>query len=355
VFVKLLLPILLTLLLIFGIIPVNFPSAFYGNSLAINEGQEYSEPLDHLKVQIQQFLIPTRQSWPLYPLVDNNRQKVWIGDTVIDSGRIWEFDITTNSFKEHRLNDTSIVTASVIDSKGVIWYLDPLLKRIGYYNTSSEAKNKVIDIQTNETIFGMAIDNRGIIWLTSPNDAKIYRFNTDTKSFEPVIHLPFAKSRPLGIVSDSSNLWVADELGGLIRIPSNNTETIYRYSPNGLRGDLLSSPTDILLIPQLNNIFVSNHNDKSVTSFNLTDNSFRNYELPTLGLPFGMALDNIGNIWIAQHTSNQSFVLNPISGQTREFVLPHSNPYAQWMTSDSSGDIWLGEQLAGSLGKIMIK
>jgi streptogramin lyase len=87
----------------------------------------------------------------------------------------------------------------------------------------------------------------------------------------------------------------------------------------------------------------------------LTDNKFRNYELATLGLPFGMALDKLGNIWFAQNTSNQSFVLNPTSGQSRQFVIPHPNPYAQWISADSNGDIWLGEQLAGSLGKIVIK
>jgi streptogramin lyase len=46
--------------------------------------------------------------------------------------------------------------------------------------------------------------------------------------------------------------------------------------------------------------------------------------------------------------------LDPISGDSRKFIIPHSNPYAQWVTSDSNGDVWLGEQLAGSLGKIGI-
>jgi streptogramin lyase len=354
--VRVLAPILLILLILLqGISMTRFSMIpLYSNALGSDSPQANSDPLDRLKVDIQQFPIPARQSWPLYPLFDNNRQKVWIGDTVIDSGRIWEFDIPTNIYKEHRLNDTSIVTASVIDSNGTIWYLDPLLKRIGYYVPSSHASNKVYDIQTNETIFGMAIDDSGIIWMTSPNDANIFRFDTNTRNFEPVIHLPFAKSRPLGIVYDESTLWIADELGRLIGISSNNTDTIYRYSPPHSYEDLLASPTDILSIPYLNSIFVSNHNDRSVTLFNLTSNQFRNYELDTLGLPFGMALDKLGNIWIVQHTSNQSFVLDPTSGNSRKFIIPHPNPYAQWATSDSNGDIWLGEQLAGTLGKIVV-
>jgi copper transport protein len=353
--VKILVSIVLILLILFHNITLTiFPSIPYSNALGSNKLQENSEPLDRLKVDIQQFPIPARQSWPLYPLFDNNRQIVWVGDTVIDSGRIWQFNIATNTYKEHKLNDTSIVTASVLDSNGNIWYLDPLLKRIGYYSPSSHTSNKVFDIQTNETIFGMAIDDKGIIWMTSPNDAKIFRFDTNSKNFEPAIHLPFAKSRPLGIVFDRSTFWIADELGSVIRISSINTDTIYSYSPPHSHEDLLSSPTDILSIPYLNSIFVSNHNDKSVTSLNMNDNQFRSYALATLGLPFGMALDKLGNIWIVQHTSNQSFVLDPSSGNYREFIIPHPNPYPQWVTSDSNGDIWVGEQLAGSLGKFVI-
>jgi len=48
--------ILLTLLLIPGIISVSIPStSVYLNALASDKPHEYSEPLDHLKVQIQQY------------------------------------------------------------------------------------------------------------------------------------------------------------------------------------------------------------------------------------------------------------------------------------------------------------
>jgi copper transport protein len=357
VLVSRLAPSALILLILFHSITLSkFPSiSIYSDALATDNLEANSDPLDRLKVDIKQFPIPTRPSWPLYPLFDHNRNVIWVGDTVIDSGRIWEFDIATKMYKEHKLNNTSIVTASVLDSNNTIWYLDPLLKRIGYYSPSIYASNKVFDIQTNDTIFGMAIDDKGIIWMTSPNDSLILRFDTNAKIFKPVIQLPFPESRPLGIEFDKKrNLWIADELGSIISISSIDTDTIYRYSPPNSQEDLLASPTAILLIPYLNSIFVSNHNDKSVTSFNMKNKEFRIYELPTLGLPFGMALGKLGHIWVVQHTSNQSFVLDPSTGNSREFIIPHPNPYVQWVTSDSNGDIWLAEQLAGSLGKLVV-
>jgi hypothetical protein len=43
-----------------------------------------------------------------------------------------------------------------------------------------------------------------------------------------------------------------------------------------------------------------------------------------------------------------------ICDSSRAFKLdPH--PYVQWITSDSNGNIWMAEQLAGSLGHIRIE
>lgn len=326
---------------------------FY-SSLAYDPAQSNIEGLQHLRMNFLQYPIPAEQSWPLYPLFDKARNSIWVGDTVIDSSRIWEFSITNSSYKEYKLNKISIVTALVLDAKNMVWYLDPLLKRIGILDPNSSFKNAVYNIQTNDTIFGMAIDNKGIIWLTSPDDGRVLRFDTSSRKFEPAIQLPY--SRPLGIAFDNKNtIWIADELGSIIRVPSASVDAIYRYSVPSANKTILPSPTAILVTRDGNNIYISNHNDKTVTSFNAATREFRSYKLPTSGLPFGMVMDNLGEIWIAQHTSNESFVLDPSGGELRKFVIPNSNPYVQWMTTDSDGDIWLAEQLTGSLGKIAVQ
>lgn len=326
---------------------------FY-SSLAYEPAQSNRERLQHLGINFLQYPIPAEQSWPLFPLFDKARNSIWVGDTVIDSSRIWEFSITNSSYKEYKLSKISIATALVLDSKNMVWYLDPLLKRIGTLDPNSSFKNAVYNIQTKDTIFGMAIDNKGIIWMTSPDDGRVLRFDTNSRKFDPAIELP--SSRPLGIVFDNKNsIWIADELGSIIRVPSFSAHALYRYSVPPASKSILPSPTAILVTRDGNNIYISNHNDKTITSFNMATREFRSYKLPTSGLPFGMTLDNLGEIWIAQHTSNESFVLDPSVGESRKFVIPNSNPYVQWMTTDSNGDIWLAEQLAGSLGKIVVQ
>ncbi len=318
--------------------------------------QENQDRLQNLKVSMQQFLIPNNESWPLYPLYDHYRNSIWVGDTVIDSGRIWEFNITTSKFEQHNLNDTSIVTVLALDSNNTIWYVDPLLKRIGYYSPSSHPVNHVYTLQTNVTIFGMTMDKNDTIWMTSPDNGEVLRFDTRTKEFKPAIHLPFPDSRPLGITFDEpNNIWIADERGSLIKINSNNIDVIDQYKPNASNGNILPNPTALVVMPDSTRIFVSNHDNKSITSFNTVTKMFSYYRLNTTGLPFGMAIDKYGDIWIAQHTSNRIFVFNPSSGGSKEFVLPYSHPYVQWITSDSNGNIWMAEQLVSSLGHIGIE
>lgn len=130
---------------------------------------------------------------------------------------------------------------------------------------------------------------------------------------------------------------------------------IDQYKPNASNGNILPNPTALVVMPDSTRIFVSNHDNKSITSFNTVTKMFSYYRLNTTGLPFGMAIDKYGDIWIAQHTSNRIFVFNPSSGGSKEFVLPYSHPYVQWITSDSNGNIWMAEQLVSSLGHIGIE
>jgi copper transport protein len=65
-----------------------------------------------------------------------------------------------------------------------------------------------------------------------------------------------------------------------------------------------------------------------------------------------MAMDMSGYLWVAEHTTNKIAVIDPKTGSSMEVVIPKSNPYVQFLTSDSQGNIWFAEQLGNSLGVI---
>ncbi len=135
------------------------------SAFALSESPKLSQLIFH----VQEFTIPgNNDSIPLYPLYDKNRNAIWVGDTAIDSSRILTFNLKSGKFLEHKLNGTSIVTVMAFDHNNThIWYVDPLLKRLGHYDPSANT-TKLYNIPTNGTISRIAIDLKNNVWLTSP-------------------------------------------------------------------------------------------------------------------------------------------------------------------------------------------
>ena len=65
-----------------------------------------------------------------------------------------------------------------------------------------------------------------------------------------------------------------------------------------------------------------------------------------------MAMGKYGYLWVAEHTTNKIAVIDPTTGSSMELKIPKANPYIQFLTSDSKGNIWFAEQRGDSLGVI---
>jgi copper transport protein len=311
--------------------------------------------LDQMKFNIKEFKIPDNNSQPLYPLYDNYRNVIWVGDTVINSGRIFEFKLNSNNFIEHKLNGTSIVTVMALDNNHQIWYADPLKKSLGHYDPNS-GTNQLYKIPNGDfVVSGTAIDNSNHIWLTSITTNSILRFNPETKNFT-TFHLPTPNTTALGITIDNGQtgqIWVTESTGKIANIDPTKNYKIVEYGPKG-RNNTLQDPTDLLIDPVTGDIYISEHEGHAVSVFDPILKTFnkRFSSLNPNGLPFGMAMDKYENLWVAEHTINKIAVIDPRTGEHKEVDIPSSTPFVQWITSDSEGNIWLAEQRGNSLGVI---
>lgn len=319
--------------------------------------------LSNLIFHIQEFTIPgNNDSIPLYPLFDKNRDVIWTGDTQIDSSRILEFNLTSGKFTEHKLNGTSIVTVMAFDhyNNNQIWYVDPLLKHLGRYDPSANS-TKLYAIPTQGIIARIAIDLNNNVWLTSPDSNEILKFNTQTKNFT-IIHLPTINAMPIGIIVDKASglIWIAEGKGNLASIDPTRNYKINEYpvtttNDNSSTNNTRYSPTELYMSSLAGNddIYISDHDNHTVSIFDLTLKTFKTFPVfNTKSLPFGMAIDRNGYIWVAEHTTNKIAVIDPETGSSREVQLPKENPYVQFLTSDSKGNIWFAEQQGNSLGLI---
>ncbi|HSA74571.1 MAG TPA: hypothetical protein VLE21_00100, partial [Candidatus Nitrosocosmicus sp.] len=336
-------------------------------------------------------------SQPLYPVYDPTRNVIWTGDTVLNSGRILEFDLDNTNYTEHKINGTRIISQLALDSNNNIWYLDPLNRLLGYYNPQNDSnENYILFSQSPITNSlnnqeqsssssssssasppipplssylaseaqgapsALAIDSKGNVWVTIANTNIILKFNPLYKSFER-IELPSSNANPLSIAFDDNDIaWVAE--GGSNSIAKVTTQdgnyTVREFFPNGtgvnqLTNNSLNDPIFITTSPFNEEIFISEHEGNAISVFDPITESFRQLPLNSKeALPFGMVFDKYHNLWIAEHLTNRITVMDPITGQQEGVEIPTPNPFVQYMTVDRTGQVWFAEQRGNALARI---
>ncbi|MGE3859781.1 MAG: copper resistance protein CopC [Nitrososphaeraceae archaeon] len=316
--------------------------------------------INELQFNITEYKTPGN-SLLLYPVYQASTDSIWVGDSQPGSGRIWEFNIGNQSFKEHKVNGINLVTLSVFDTtnKNFLWFLDPTSSTLGKYNIDNR-EIETFKLPSKGVISGLTIDNNENIWMTVIQDNSILKYDINQNKFE-TFKIPTENSRPLGIVYDKNNgyVWFAESIGkiGSLDIKSKIITEYPNISNSEIQGDnIFSEPTSIILDPQTSNLYISDHTKNSVILFNTLTSDFKEFPLTdTNGLAFGMAFDIYGNLWIAQHVSDTLAVLDPQTGEVANINIPTSSSFVQYLVTDSKKDIWFAEQRGNALGKVTIK
>lgn len=307
--------------------------------------------LDNLQIDIKEYKTPGNSSTPRYPVYDSNRNKVWVGDTTLNSGKILDFDLTTKKFTVHKIDGLNSIVYMTLDSHNTLWYIDYTRKVLGHYNPDDNSSKEypIPDqgIQTN-----MAIDSNDTVWITTTNlntfAAEVLKFNTNTEKFDS-IKLP-DKSDPLGMAIDNTlgKIWITEGIGKVSSIDISSNK-VTEYTPSG--NYTMRGPTAITLDSQTGKIYISEHEGQSVTVFDPLIKTFERIQLDPNGdnLPYGMMFDKYHNLWVAQHTIDKISIIDPRTRDIIEKNIPSSNTWVQWLTADSQGNIIMAEEKANAL------
>ena len=305
--------------------------------------------------RIKEYKMPDNAQ-PLFILYDKSRNLIWTGDSSINSGRIFDFNLNTTKYTEHKIVGTTLITSMALDpSNNDIWFIDPINKDLGFYTPGSNT-TQLYKIPVQGVPSGIVVDSNSTnVWISLASANQILRFNIQSKSFSTPIKLPSMNAAPLEIITDQSGqIWIAESgIGKLANIDPTKNYKVSEYAPIAGANSTLKSPTALLADPTTGNIYISEHDGHAVSIFNPLLKTFNRYPpLNPNGLPFGMALDNNRNLWVAEHTINKIAVIDPRTGQNREVNIPQQSPFVQWIASDSQGNIWLAEQRGNSLAVI---
>ena len=312
--------------------------------------------LGDFSFSIKEYKMPENNAQPLFILYDKSRNLIWTGDSSINSGRIFEFNLNTTKYIEHKIAGTNIVTLMALDpSNNDIWFIDPINKDLGLYMPGTNI-TQLYKMPVQGIPSGIAVDSNSTnVWLSLASANEVLRFNIQSKVFSTPIKLPSSNATPLGITLDQSGqIWIAESgTGKLANIDPTKNYKVNEYAPIGGANNTLKSPTALLADPITGSIYISEHDGHAVSVFDPILKTFNQYpHLNPNGLPFGMALDNNRNLWVAEHTINKIAVIDPRTGGSREVIIPQQSPFVQWITSDSHGNVWLAEQRGNSLAVI---
>lgn len=312
--------------------------------------------LSDLSFDVKEYRTPER-SQMLFPVFDAARQSIWSGDSLFGSGRIWQLDIKTGNYTAHQVQNTTLVTQSVLDPSGKLWYIDPIAQgttkigRLGLYDPDTQT-TRIFLLPAEGIPTGLAQDLDGNLWVPIREANSVLKFDAKAEKFTQV-NIPTTQAVPVGINTDSAgNVWVAESIGKIAKIdPASGNIT--EFAPKG--ANKLDEPTAIFPDATGSTLFIAEHGGHTVTAFDTLFQTFREYpSLNQAGLPFGMAQDNFGNLWFAEHEVDRLGVIDPRTGQGVEAKIPTSGSIVQWLTTDDKGRIWFAEQGGSSLGVVSI-
>lgn len=293
----------------------------------------------------------TNQSLPLYPLYDENRDSIWVGDTQPSSSRLLQFNIKSQNYTVHPIQGSFLITFSALDRAGNIWYIDPVQTLLGVYSPSNKTTKHFLSPHKG-VISSLAIDNDGNLWMPTVQANKIMKFDPLNNKFS-TFDIPTPNSQPVAIAVDrkDNSIWFAEAIGKVGRVDP-VTGNITEYST---KGTVLEEPTVVFPDPSNYKIYVSEHSGHRISVLNPLLGTFNEYPvINENGLPFGMAYDKFGNLWLAQHEIDKIAVLDPQSGESRVVNIPITGSFIQYVTADKNGNIWFAAQRASALGQISI-
>lgn len=300
------------------------------------------------------------ESLPLYPIYDESRQSIWVGDSMPESGRIWQFDIASKNYTEHQIDNVSLITVTALDPEGNIWYIDPSKSILGKYDVGNK-ENTQFNVPGEGIISGLAMDNNQNLWMAVIQANTIVKFNSMNQTFTSY-NIPTSNALPGTITFDreANNIWFTEGVGKIARIdPETGNITEFAPTTSSLSSSLrydnpLEEPTMAFPDPKTFDIYITEHEGNRITAYNQFLDTFEEYPIVNdQGLPFGMAIDKFGNLWFAQHVIDRVAAIDAKTGESIEVDVPINGSFIQYLTSDNDGNIWFAAQRASSIGSII--
>ena len=232
----------------------------------------------------------------------------------------------------------------VFDGKNTIWISDTAKPRIWKFTIDDKQfKSYEFDGQISVTL---NIDNDGKIWYTDTPDSRIGFFDPSTEKFEN-IDLPI-KSVPIFTETDlKNNIWVA--------LADRNILLKYNQDEKKFKEFKVSaapqSGTTALILDRSGNIWFTEAQAGKIGVINPDTGESKEFgPQDPLKEPTALFFDENGNLWISEHIGLAITKFDTLLETFERISLLDKDALPFGMTSDRFGNIWVGQHTVNKLG-----
>ncbi len=364
-----------------------FPNVSQDSSVSLSQSPEY---------RIVEHPLPAGSSRPL-GLSADKLGRIWF--VAVQSNQIGMFNPASNSFSEFNVpTPNSLLEQIAIDNSGNAWFTELTPNQLGELKNGTET---ILEFEIPKGQQGLPCGPIGVttsldgnVWITCEFSNQIDEFFPINETFS-AFDIPVFHSAPLQIVFDQrGNLWFtaadADMLGyaAIAQLKNETSDGIQEFSPMNqtylttitlLKSPPIQSaisfqqsttqvvtsiltPTGLSISPDGTILWITEHSASSFDRYNIQSKTLVKYWTSqthnvqyTTSLPNGIAVDERGYVWIAEHYGNKIAEFNPLTEQLVEYPIPcckQGIAGSLYLTLGMNGTVWFSEFFGNAIGEM---
>ncbi|MGI0040333.1 MAG: virginiamycin B lyase family protein [Nitrosopumilaceae archaeon] len=232
----------------------------------------------------------------------------------------------------------------LFDGKNTIWISDTAKPRIWKFTIDDKQfKSYEFDGQISVTL---NIDKDGKIWYTDTPDSRIGFFDPSTEKFEN-IDLPI-KSVPIFTETDlKNNIWVALADRNILLKYNQDEKKFEEFKVSASP----QSGTTALILDKMGNIWFTEAQAGKIGVLNPDTGEFKEFRpQDSLKEPTALFFDENGNLWISEHIGLAITKFDTVLETFERISLLDKDALPFGMASDRFGNIWIGQHTVDKLG-----
>lgn len=266
---------------------------------------------------------------------------------------------------------SSAPLAITTGADGVVWFTESNASKLARFDPVVQSFAEYVVPGVGD-MWGVTLDHNGYVWLTqysgkgsvSPGGSvafggtgRLVRFDPTRNNFTS-IEIPTIGSFPMRLVVDDQNrIWFTELLGNKIGVYDQSKKQLTEYPvPTNASG-----PAD-LTFNRNGVLWFTETYARNLAEFFPQNQSFVQYPLGNasasqiVSSPFGVAIDNQGNVWVADHGGNWIVKFNSVTHGIVKYPthFPPEDVYPISLVNDllidSSGKVWFTEHGGNSIG-----